>query len=1142
MRTMTKVLTVATTLLLALSLAGPMEASCGTVAQIRTKDPTGQGSFIMNTAFQNFVADGIGAGTGPYGPYTFSYDPTNPATPPLSPAAAISFWRTGTGDVALGFGDDNGSYDMIATGGFYFTGYAPTSTYGGYVRGGQIFGTWNPGGIDGCIGANNCMCLLVTDQDGMNGDWAILGGISDANFNTDINIGGTDGVNNFAPILLVNLEPPVITNSRRRIAGSLDVVELDVTLPAPSGGVYTQDGCACGPVGFKVLQQILPRGSKPSSDPGASLWSEPNLETGGPQPVASFGSTVHVLSACAANTDIYLTTQLVFDSGIETPVVSAHTMFRCAQCTGIDNDGDGFCTEASAGVAADCNDDNPDVHPNAAQLCDGLNNDCGHPNWPALDGTNEIDLDGDGFSECNGDCDDTRLSVGPGAPEICDGLNNNCSDSQWPNLPASEADADGDGWSSCGGDCDDRNAAVFPGAPEKSCDGVNNNCSDPNWPVRPAEEVDADRDGVSGCRGDCDDSNPYVRPGATEVCNGIDDDCDGAIDEGPDGVDSDEDGIANGCDNCTATYNPDQLDTDGDGLGNACDTMTGPAPSGVPPNGDFDTSYIIVKLTEVLEDEVSQGYVSLQTGLPALDTLIQDRGVHAIEIGLPYSPKDPLIAELKSRHGLDRIYKFHVPPGTDIPQMADDFAELPGVEYASPAYFLHATSGTCNVTCPNGTCPNDERFPEQEAFDQLNNADVDGPEAWDIAVGDDVVLAILDSGIFPHLDLIGKAVPGYDYVRDDNDPNDELGHGTFVSSVASANTDRTDPPFDCRGMAGTCWNCRIMPIKIIDSDGNLEPLDAVNGIEFALEKGARILNYSFGGPMPQILDSIEAADAAGAIQIVSAGNGGGILYPALWPQTIAVGATDCNDVRGLGETQNCIVHENDCSNFFKSASGPALDVVAPGTQNFGAIWQNLTEVDRRCGTSFAAPIVTGLVGIMHTINPSLGKDEARHLIRAGAEDGVGPTSPAEVADAAGFDNNYGWGRVNMYRTLQATKDSITLTAEKTPAGTRLQLVWNDLANSYDFIRGDISALTSSSPTVDLGTVICIENDSPDPDTASGNEDSMVPAPGLAYFYLSRFTVDAVVGSTLALGPGSYGGSHPKNFRDRVPAASSGCAD
>ena len=130
MRPMTRVLTVVATPLLALSLAAPLEASCGTVAQIRTKDPTGQESFIVNTAFQNFVADGIDtfAGTDPYGPYTFSYDPTNPATPPLSPAAAISFWRTGTGDVALGFGDDNGSYDMIATGGFYFTGYAPTST------------------------------------------------------------------------------------------------------------------------------------------------------------------------------------------------------------------------------------------------------------------------------------------------------------------------------------------------------------------------------------------------------------------------------------------------------------------------------------------------------------------------------------------------------------------------------------------------------------------------------------------------------------------------------------------------------------------------------------------------------------------------------------------------------------------------------------------------------------------------------------------------------------------------------------------------------------------------------------------------------------------------------------------------------
>ncbi len=312
-------------MVLALSLAAPLQASCGTFAQITNIDGTGATSFLVNTAFQNFGGDpGTYYGTGAYGPYNFSFDPANPANTPLSPAAQITFWRTGTGDPAVGMGDDNGTYDMIANGGFYFSGTLPTSTFGGYIRGGKLLGTWQPAGIDGCVGANSCMCLLVTDQDGVNGDWAILGAMSNANFNSFMDIGGTDGVANLAPIRMVNFDPPGITGSRRD-AVSFDV-ELDVTLAAPAGGVYTQDGCACGPVGFKVLQQIVPEGNMPPTDRDAGLWAEPTLVGGGAQGVTAFGDTVTVESACgASNTDVYLTTQLIFDSNFGTSVVSGNS-------------------------------------------------------------------------------------------------------------------------------------------------------------------------------------------------------------------------------------------------------------------------------------------------------------------------------------------------------------------------------------------------------------------------------------------------------------------------------------------------------------------------------------------------------------------------------------------------------------------------------------------------------------------------------------------------------------------------------------------------------------------------------------------------------------------------------------------------
>jgi len=222
-----------------------------------------------------------------------------------------------------------------------------------------------------------------------------------------------------------------------------------------------------------------------------------------------------------------------------------------------DADGDG------AGASCDCDDTDATVFALAPQICGDLeNNDCSHPSWPSLEGTNESDDDGDGFTECQGDLDDANAHVYPGAPEICDGLRNDCGNPAWPALPANEADADGDGYALCQ-DCNDGNPLIHPGAPE-ICDGVDNNCDgvvdgptptacgvgacastgmrtcqsgqpvdtcqpgtpspeicngiddDCDW-ILPASEADADGDGYRICDGDCDDSNGAVHPGALDV-------------------------------------------------------------------------------------------------------------------------------------------------------------------------------------------------------------------------------------------------------------------------------------------------------------------------------------------------------------------------------------------------------------------------------------------------------------------------------------------------------------------------------------------------------------------------------------------------------------------------------------------------
>ncbi len=324
----TKILMVAATLIVALSLAAPASASCGTVASISTIVPGGGGTsgttFVFSPPFQEY-----GITYGPGYAILLGYNAGTPAPPPVSAAATVSFWALGLGDPAIGSGTDNGSFDMIAAGQFYGYGY-PSSAYypGGYWQAATIDSTWEPAGIDGCIGSGNCMCLLISDHDGERGFWAVTGGESNANFNTVINQGGSDGNGNNLPIVLVTMDKPSITGSVRQ--PNFDV-DLTVKLAAPTAGDYTNDLCNCAPIGYKVLQQVVIRGNMPPTDRSLSAWSEPALAAGGVQGVTAFGdgvadAGVTVRSVCGAtNNDVYLTAQLVFDSGFATTVVSGNS-------------------------------------------------------------------------------------------------------------------------------------------------------------------------------------------------------------------------------------------------------------------------------------------------------------------------------------------------------------------------------------------------------------------------------------------------------------------------------------------------------------------------------------------------------------------------------------------------------------------------------------------------------------------------------------------------------------------------------------------------------------------------------------------------------------------------------------------------
>ncbi len=510
----------------------------------------------------------------------------------------------------------------------------------------------------------------------------------------------------------------------------------------------------------------------------------------------------------------------------------------------------------------------------------------------------------------------------------------------------------------------------------------------------------------------------------------------------------------------------------------------------------YADSWILVRMVAAL-DEDAAGRPVLGPVTAAFDLAIKEAGVTRAELALGASAENVTDRRKWIRFGFDRTYRFHLRPGNDIPAIVDRFQRLPVVEWAEPDFIGKGSA-----------LPNDPRFSDQEYFDQPSDADVDAPEAWDRTVGSArVIAAVLDTGIDSnHEDFAGKAVAGYDFANNDSNPEDDHGHGSNVASILGATTNNSV------GIAGTCWNCKIMPIKALNSENWGYYSWWADGLVWATDNGARVINMSMGGDSPSqtLLDGIVYATDAGCVVAASMMNENSNVpyYPAAYSETIAVAATDPNDLRA----------EPFCWGG-GSSYGNHVDVTAPGEWILGVAMGG--GYNYWCGTSQATPIVTGLAGLIQSMLPSAGREEIRHLIQSGAEDQVG--RPSE--DTPGFDIYHGWGRINADRTLSAVESMASLRVAGKESTRPYLNVANPLADSYDFIRGDLASLAESSAGVDLGTVLCLENDSTDPDT-TGNEDTGSPAAGAAFFYLARFNS--------APGAGSYGGSSMN--RDRIPAA------
>jgi subtilisin family serine protease len=406
-----------------------------------------------------------------------------------------------------------------------------------------------------------------------------------------------------------------------------------------------------------------------------------------------------------------------------------------------------------------------------------------------------------------------------------------------------------------------------------------------------------------------------------------------------------------------------------------------------------------------------------------------------------------------------------LPKAVPVQEAIQNYMSDPNVEYAEPNYIIKASA-----------VPNDQYFRNQWSLHNdgtyaggTDDADIDAPEAWDISTGNsDIIVAVFDTGIaYNHDDLVsniwknpgetsctdghdedgnGKIDDcyGWNFVDGSNNGMDDDGHGTHVAGIIAAAGNNGN------GIAGVMWQAKLLPLKILDSEGlgrNSELIEAINYVVSVKQKGAniRVINASLGGGgySKSVEDALWSANAEGILFVAAAGNGGedGIgdnnelmpFYPASYKpfNIISVAATDQDDRRVP----------------FSNYGVNSVHVAAPGVYTFSTVPYALNQsgygvLEYMDGTSMAAPHVAGLAGLLFSYydgvqNTFLNYLQVRDMILRYVD--KQPTLEGWIKTG---------GRINAYKALSALLAPTNLTA-KSISSTQVSLSWEDKATGED---------------------------------------------------------------------------------------------
>ncbi|TVQ07980.1 MAG: T9SS C-terminal target domain-containing protein [Bacteroidetes bacterium] len=371
----------------------------------------------------------------------------------------------------------------------------------------------------------------------------------------------------------------------------------------------------------------------------------------------------------------------------------------------------------------------------------------------------------------------------------------------------------------------------------------------------------------------------------------------------------------------------------------------------------------------------------------------------------------------------DRVYLVYISEDSDVTGTLENLLQNQFIEVAEPDYIGFGggklvSMGEFETTMllPKTNPPvNDVHFNFQ--YGLLNTgqsiggilgiagADINIVPGWSLTTGNsEIVLGVLDSGMpLEHHEFEGRVFQGFNFVSNNNNYFDDHGHGASVTSIAAATGNNSGL------MAGTDWQSTILPVKILDNNNSGLYSWWINGINYAVENGAHVINMSVGGSSQStfLQNAVNSALENGVIVVACMMNENNDVtyYPAGYEGVISVGATNNKDERaepfawGGG------------SNY-----GNHIDFAAPGDNIASLSGNNFQSIGYWSGTSMSAPFVAATITLMLSIDPNLTRDEIYSILKETTRDRVHGNKDKTQE----WEQFTGWGRIDVTAALELT--------------------------------------------------------------------------------------------------------------------------